>query len=113
LYDENGKMRGEMKTLHALLKDSGKTAEECKPLAEKLVKLEEKSKSHWAIIDKWWEESQTGEKKPDIGDTVKKVENYKKYIGRNINSEAPDVQLKVKLRLAELKEMGIDWEPKK
>jgi hypothetical protein len=116
-FNENGKLTGEIKSFHALLKTS-KSDNARKELAEQIDAAEKTIRNNWEAIDKWWNEkdkynAMPAPKTENTAALLKKIEASKKYISRNIDSKKPDVKAKVAEAFEFLKVNGIDWTPKK
>jgi hypothetical protein len=113
IYDDNGKMNGEMKSKHALLKVET-LADKRKILLNELASLEDSINANWSKIDKWYENFKTGkkaepQKELDPIETAKKIEAAKKYIDRYYNSKKPATIAEVNERTKYLKSIGCDY----
>lgn len=116
LFDENGKLSSEMKTLHAQLKalryaseKSGQRAE----LAKGLLARSKTLRNNWNQIDTWWNENKTRQDPATVAaqQAIEKDRRTKanlNYIRRYYNdSEKAD---EVKLRMAELDKWEVSYE---
>lgn len=93
LYDENGKMYGEMKSKHAALKVELKE-EKRKALVCCLSEYEDMINHNWSVIDKWYQDFKEGklqqEKTEDDPVLIaNKIGAAKRYLGRYSKSTKP------------------------
>jgi hypothetical protein len=94
VYDENGKMYGEMKSMHAALKVET-NEEKRKVLANDLTLLEDNLNANWTKIDNWYQDFKEGNFKPENTDSdpvaiANKIGAAKRYLGRYSKSEKPE-----------------------
>lgn len=115
LYDENGRMNNEMKSMHAAMKVEP-DIEKRKVYVTELCTLEEKINKNWEVIDKWYQDFKSGikvtEKKLDPLETNKKIEAAEKYMDRNFNSTKPKSIAKFNEYKNFLNEIGINYIPR-
>ena len=115
LYDENGRMNNEMKSMHAAMKVEP-DIEKRKVFVTEVCNLEEKINKNWEVIDKWYQDFKSGikvtEKKLDPLETNKKIEAAQKYMDRNFNSTKPKSIAKFNEYKNFLNEIGINYTPR-
>lgn len=116
LFDENGKLLGEIKTLHEklkLLKNKADAKEQRAKLAREIISRQRKNRSNWNEIDSWWAEQNEEEDpielaKKEVLDKEKRIKANLNYIRRYYGKEKNKAE--VSLRMQELDKWGVSYE---
>ena len=117
LFDENGRLHSEMKSLHALLKTLKEQPSERQQralIARELVSRQGKSRSNWDQIDGWWaarhESVETPEDKAarEALEKDRRIKANLNYIRRYFGKEK--YQAEVNLRMEELNKWNVSYE---
>lgn len=117
LFDENGRLHSEMKSLHARLKTLKEQPSEKQQralIARELVSRQAKSRSNWDQIDGWWaarnENVETPEEKAarEALEKDRRIKANLNYIRRYAGKEK--YQAEVNLRMAELDKWNVSYE---
>ncbi len=116
LFDENGKIQGEIKSLHAklkLLKDDPGVKAERGELAIQIVSRQKKNRSNWDAIDSWWagqdtEEDPIEKVRREVLEQDKRIKANLNYIRRYHGKEKNIGE--VNIRMQELDKWGVSYE---
>lgn len=110
LYDENGKLNSEMKSLHAAMRVEKEDVKR-KELLDKICPMEETIESNWETIDNWYKKN-----KEDIdsapltpAEISNKIASAKKYIDRYYESKKPRIIAEYNNRIEFLKSINIEY----
>jgi hypothetical protein len=117
LFDENGRLQSEMKSLHARLKTLKEQPSEKQQraiIARELVSRQAKSRSNWDQIDGWWaarnENVETPEDKAarEALEKDRRIKANLNYIRRYFGKEK--YQAEVNIRMEELNKWNVSYE---
>jgi len=122
LFKENSRLRGEMKTLHAELKniqDDPQKEERRRELARGITDRQKTARANWEAIDKWWN-SRNDEKPSGKSPEEKAAEEALKrdkrikanlnYLRRYKNTGKEKQKNEIAKRKKELDEWGVSYE---
>lgn len=117
MFDQNGLMNNEIKTLHAELKvaaGNNAVSERVKALSNQIVHLKNQMRENWQKIDAWWNKK-NGKTPEQIAaeDAIRKknriVANLN-YIRRYNSTTKPNQQTELAKRKQELDQWGVSYE---
>lgn len=116
LFDENGKLQGEIKSLHArlkLLKDDPQAKDQRAGLARQIVSRQKRNRANWDTIDTWWlsrnvQEDPIEQARREALDKDKRIKANLNYIRRYHGKEKNEAE--VNLRMQELDKWGVSYE---
>ena len=116
LYDENGRMAREMKSLHAELKaikDLPDQRQKRGQLARELVQRSHKSRENWEAVDSWWAEHQAPQDPSALAarqalEKDRRIKANLNYIRRFYGK--PKNMPEVEIRMKELDKWGVSYE---
>ena len=116
LYDENGRMAREMKSLHAELKaikDLPDQKQKRGQLARELVQRSQKSRENWEAVDSWWAEHHAPQDPSALAarqalEKDRRIKANLNYIRRFYGK--PKNMPEVEIRMKELDKWGVSYE---
>jgi hypothetical protein len=117
LFDQNGKLTGEIKTFHAELKACGEDPEKKdrrSELSQAIVSRQKSVRSNWEEIDGWWNSRQdkTPEEKgaQDAIARQKRIQANLNYIRRYHGTVKENQRYELEKRMNELDKWGVSYE---
>jgi len=117
LFDQNGKLTGEIKTFHAELKACGEDPQKKdrrSELSQAIVSRQKTVRSNWEEIDGWWNSRQdkTPEEKAaqDAIARQKRIQANLNYIRRYHGTVKENQRYELEKRMNELDKWGVSYE---
>ena len=117
LFDENGKLQGEIKTLHEklkLLKNKADAKDQRAKLARDIIQRQRKNRANWNEIDTWWAEQKVEQNQDPIELAKQEALEKDKRIKANLNyirrfHGREEKKAEVALRMKELDKWGVSY----